>query len=91
MSKSKTKAELDREIEALLNKRARYMLVDATTGKDMREAHDFEIEHIRQNADKKGVATRTAPHRACERSAPSLPWQLCRDPPACPNESCRTG
>lgn len=52
----KTPAQLDREIEALVNQRARYMLVDATTGKDMREAHDFEIEHVQKHGNKSGVA-----------------------------------
>ena len=56
-TKKKSPAQLDREIEDLLNKRARYMLVDAATGKDMREAHDFEIEHIQRNANKAGVAS----------------------------------
>lgn len=50
MAKRKTKADLDREIESALNSRARYMLVDATTGKDMREAHDFEIAEVVKNS-----------------------------------------
>lgn len=34
----------------------RYMLVDADTGRDMREAQDFEVEHVRRNANFSGVS-----------------------------------
>lgn len=57
MPKARSKAEIDQEIEAFLKQRARYMLVDATTGKDMREAHDFEIDHVQRTADRRGVST----------------------------------
>ena len=53
MAKAKTNAQLDREIEAELNKRARYMLVDAVTGKDMREANEIEIVAIQKNRSPK--------------------------------------
>lgn len=49
----KTNTQIDREVEAALNKRARYMLVNAETGKDMREAHEIEIKEIQQNRSRK--------------------------------------
>ena len=35
----------------------RYMLVDASTGTDMREAQDSEVEHIRRTANFSGIAS----------------------------------
>jgi hypothetical protein len=53
MSRRRTNAQMDRDIEIALNKNARYMLVDADTGKDMREAHDIEIKQIQKNRSRK--------------------------------------
>lgn len=50
---AKSRAQLDREIEEALNQRARYMLVEADTGKDMREAHEFEIKQIQGGTSKR--------------------------------------
>lgn len=35
----------------------RYVLVDATTGEDLREIRDSEVEYIRRNASFSGVAS----------------------------------
>src|SRR5258706_11630929 len=56
----KTHAKIDREIEAALNTRARYMLVNVETGKDMREAHEIEIKEIQQNRSRKYPEGRAA-------------------------------
>lgn len=36
--------------------RPRYMLVDVATGKDMREAREAEVEHVRRTANFSGTA-----------------------------------
>jgi hypothetical protein len=50
VTRKKTHAQMDREINELLaaTGAARYMLVDTTTGKDMREAHAFEVEQLQR-------------------------------------------
>jgi len=48
--------DVDKLLELLNVQRPRIMLVDATTGEDIREALDSEIEHIRRNANFSGVA-----------------------------------
>lgn len=50
------KPDLARALQLLNVKPPRYMLVDAITGKDMREAQGFEVEHIRRNANFSGVS-----------------------------------
>ena len=50
-SRKKTPAQMDREIAELLaaSSAGRYMLGDTATGKDMREAHAFEVEQLQRN------------------------------------------
>jgi len=57
MATPKSTSDLDREIKAHLTKRTRYMLVDARTGKDMREALPSEVAHIQQTANRLGIST----------------------------------
>ena len=54
--KSNPKPDLDRALQLLNVKARRLMIVDATTGKDMREAQNFEIEHVFRTANFSGVA-----------------------------------
>ena len=60
MAKRETKRDHDREIKNLLNlldiQGPRYMIVDATTNEDIREACDSEVEHIRRSTNFAGVA-----------------------------------
>ncbi len=49
MAKRRTHAEIDADIERERNKTARYMLVNADTGEDMREAQEFEVKVIQHN------------------------------------------
>jgi hypothetical protein len=51
MAKAKSHAQIDREINAALEAsgHGRYMLVDNTTGKDMRLAEPFEVADIQRN------------------------------------------
>lgn len=50
----------------------RYMLVNAVTGADMREAQDFEVEHIRRTANFSGVAS-LGPHAVTMRKLGGRP------------------
>ena len=52
----KHKVRFARALRLLGVERPRYMIVDAVTGEDLREAHGPEVEHIRRNANFSGVA-----------------------------------
>jgi hypothetical protein len=78
MLKPKSTADLDREIKTHLVKRVRYMLVDARTGKDMREALPAEVAHIQKTANRLGISTLRLgrPDRTCAVKIRSMRIQL---------------
>ena len=63
---------LKHTLQLLGVERRRYVLVDADTGENVREAEDFEVEHVRRTATFSGIAM-LGPRRVTLRKPAGVP------------------